>query len=513
MDELSIMTSPLLWTLVAIQIAMGGFDVLFHHEITERLAWRPSAANELRLHAVRNFFYAVLFAAFAWLQPAGWLALLLIAIMIAEIVITLADFVEEDMTRKLPATERVLHTLLAINYGAILALIGPEIAGWSAAPTGLHAVSYGWGSVLLTAAATGVALFGLRDIYTSRRAARYFPPQPVALDDVLAGPARSILVTGGTGFIGRGLVEALVAGGHDVTVATRDVARAAGLPTPLRLVTRLDDIPACARFDAIVDLAGEPVAGGLWTSRRRRAIVASRLRSLAAIARLMQRLETPPAVLIKASAIGFYGLRGDDMLTEADAAGPVSQFAVRSCGIVERATLRAASRHRVRAVNLRIGLVLGRDGGLLGRLLPVFDLGLGGRTGSGAQWMSWISQRDIVRLIAFAIAHDDLDGAVNASAPVPVRNRDFASALGQALRRPAVLPLPAAPLELALGDFARELLTGGQRVLPAKAMASGFRFRDPEIESALRTVIEGVASAVDAPRKASVPASSPQPAE
>lgn len=513
MDGMSIMTSPLLWTLVAIQIAMGGFDVVFHHEITERLAWRRSAAHELRLHALRNAFYAVLFGAFAWLQPSGWFAVLLLSIMVAEIVITLADFVEEDMTRKLPASERVLHTLLAINYGGILALIGPEIAGWSAAPTGLSAISYGWGSVLLTAAAAGVALFGFRDVFTSRRAAAYVPPPPVPLDDVLAGPPRAILVTGGTGFIGSSLVEALVAGGHDVTVSTRDVGHAAGLPTPLRLVTHLDAIPRAAHFDAIVDLAGEPVAGGLWTPWRRRAVVVSRLRSLTAIGRLLRRLDKPPAVIVKASAIGFYGVRGDDMLTEADGAGPRTEFAARSCAVVERAGREFGQRHGIRVVNLRIGLVLGRDGGFLGRLLPVFDLGLGGRTGSGRQWMSWVSQHDIVRLIAFALGEPDLHGAVNGSAPVPVRNWEFAAALGRALHRPAVLPLPVAPLEFALGDFARELLTGGQRVLPAKAIAAGFRFRDSEIEAALARIIGGVGADIrQRPARSAVPVL-PLPAE
>ncbi|MEQ1710311.1 MAG: DUF1731 domain-containing protein, partial [Hyphomicrobium sp.] len=170
-------------------------------------------------------------------------------------------------------------------------------------------------------------------------------------------------------------------------------------------------------------------------------------------------------------------------------------------------------RHGIRVVNLRIGLVLGRDGGFLGRLLPVFDLGLGGRTGSGRQWMSWVSQHDIVRLIAFALGEPDLHGAVNGSAPVPVRNWEFAAALGRALHRPAVLPLPVAPLEFALGDFARELLTGGQRVLPAKAIAAGFRFRDSEIEAALARIIGGVGADIrQRPARSAVPVL-PLPAE
>lgn len=487
----TIMTSPLLWTLVAIQIAMGGFDVVVHHELTERLAWRPGAARELRLHALRNGFYAVLFAAFAWLRPTGWAAVVLVAILLAEIVITLADFVEEDVTRKLPASERVLHTLLAINYGAILALLGPEIVAWTAETTALVPVSYGSGSVLVTAAALGVALFGLRDLHSSRRAAAFVAPPPVPLADVLAGGARAVLVTGGTGFVGRALAEALVEAGHEVTILTREAGRAAGLSTPLRLVTSLDQIPASARIDAIVDLAGEPVAGGLWTRWRRREIVASRLRALAAIGRLVDRLETPPGVLVKASAIGYYGVTGDEPLTEASPAGPRGEFAARSCAMVERAAARWSRRHGVRHVSLRIGLVLGRDGGVLGRLLPAFDLGLGGPIGNGRQWMSWISREDLVRLIAFAIGHETASGPLNATAPAPVRNQDFARILGRVLSRPAVLTLPARPLELVLGDLGRELLTGGQRVLPAAAEAAGFRFHDPDLDTALRRIVLG----------------------
>ena len=491
MESGSIMTSPLLWSLVAIQIAMGGFDVLFHHEITERLAWRPNAARELRLHALRNAFYVLLFAAFAWLRPTGWLAVSLVALMLAEIVITLADFVEEDMTRKLPASERVLHTLLAINYGAILALVGPEILRWSTEASGLHAASYGWGSVLLTVAAAGVALFALRDLAASRRARTFVAPPPVSLSGVLDGPVRSVLVTGGTGFVGRALVDALVASGHDVTVSTRDPARISGIAFPLRVVTSLDQIPTTASFDAVVDLAGEAVAGGLWTRWRRREVVASRLRTLVALGRMLDRLEAPPKVVIKASAIGFYGIRGDEIVTESSAAGPRSEFAARSCAIVERAARRLASRHGHRHVALRIGLVLGRDGGVLGRLLPVFDLGLGGRIGSGLQWMSWISRDDLVRLVAFVIATDAIEGPLNATAPEPVRNRAFAQTLGRTLSRPPMLPLPAWPLDAVLGDLARELLTGGQRVLPQRALEAGFRFRDTALDGALASIVSG----------------------
>ena len=166
----AIMLSPLLWTLVVIQMAMGGFDIVFHHEMTERLAWKDNASHELRLHAWRNLFYAVLFLTFAWTQPLGWLAIALVVVLAVEIVVTLWDFVEEDMTRKLPPTERVLHTLLAINYGAILALIAPVVVAWAWQTTGIAWVSYGWGSAFLALAAS--VCLDLHSVTSTRLVAR-----------------------------------------------------------------------------------------------------------------------------------------------------------------------------------------------------------------------------------------------------------------------------------------------------------------------------------------------------
>ena len=188
----------------------------------------------------------------------------------------------------------------------------------------------------------------------------------------------------------------------------------------------------------------------------------------------MRRLATPPKVLVNGSAIGWYGLRGDEALDETAAPGP--GFSHDLCAAWEaEATAIAAT--GVRTVLLRIGLVLGTEAGMLARLLTPFEFGLGGRMGDGRQWMSWIERDDLVRLIVFAIATPSLEGPVNATAPEPVRNAEFTASLARALRRPAVLPVPAAPLRLVAGDFARELLLGGQRVVPAKALAAGFVFR------------------------------------
>lgn len=475
--------SSLLWGLIAAQIAMGGFDIIVHHELTERLAWRSNAAQELRLHAARNAIYALLFCALAWLRPQGLVAGTVIAFLVAEIAITLWDFVEEDQTRRLPATERVLHTLLAINYGAIMAIAVPVLVDWAGEPTGVVLVDYGIGSLILSVASIGCLGFALRDLSTSRRAARLVEPPAPRLDS-LEGKSRCVLVTGATGFVGSRLTEALVAGGHEVIALVRDSRRAGHLPTPVTLVGDPEQIASDRTVDAVVHLAGEPVAAWPWTRRQRFAILKSRIataRQLRAWA-ASRPADMRPSVIIAASAVGFYGERGEESLTEADGAG--EGFAARVCRAVEREA--AASRCLgMRVVSLRIGLVLSIRGGPLGAMVPAFDLGLGGPLGSGRQWTSWIARDDLVRLIAHAIASPEIEGAVNATAPKPVRGKELASALGRALRRPVLFRVPAWLLRGGLGALADEVLLASQRVFPVKASASGFVFDRPTIEDAL----------------------------
>jgi uncharacterized protein (TIGR01777 family) len=476
------MTSPLLWTLIALQVVMGAFDTLYHHEMTERLAWRTSQRRELVLHGVRNLLYAGLFMTLGWLEIHGLWSVLMMAVLAAEVIITLMDFVEEDMTRKLPMSERINHTLLALNYGAILALAGPVLLDWSQLQTGIIPAFHGLGSVLATLAAGGVAVFGIRDLFASRRLAKLASDPPRSLTQAL-GARQHVLVTGATGFIGRRLVEALAAAGHHVIVLVRNPANVS-LVTPFHMVTSLDHIANETVIDAIINLAGEPIATP-WTILARRRILRSRIKMTREVVRLMARLDRRPAVLINGSAIGWYGLWQDETLTEFD--GGKTCFTHRVCEAWER-TAKRAERLGSRVVRLRIGLVLGTDGGLLARLLLPFEFGLGGRIGSGAQWMSWIERDDLVRLIAHIIATPSLTGAVNATAPTPVPNAVFARELGLALRRPALLRLPAWPLHQLLGDFADELLLGGQRVLPDKAQLSGFTFRYDTLRAALAAI-------------------------
>jgi uncharacterized protein (TIGR01777 family) len=481
------MNSPLLWTLIVVQLALGLFDIVYHHELTERLAWRPSQHYELKLHAARNLVYALLFATLGCLELHGHWAMLVIAVLAAEILITLADFVEEDVSRELPSSERVTHTVLAINYGAILAILLPVLTGWARQPTAVVPVWYGIASVLAPFASLGVIVFGLRDVFASRRAQRLTLGNAAELMRALPG-RQHILITGATGFVGPRLVEALASAGHDVTVLARNPAKAAMLRPPFRLVTNLDQIASDAHFDAVINFAGEPVANGLWTRAKRRKILGSRLRMTNNLVRLIRRLERRPAVMISASAIGWYGTWQDETLTEFD--GGKRCFGHRVCEAWERAA-KKGERFGVRVVRLRIGLVLGTEAGVLSNLLTPFEFGLGGPMGSGRQWMSWIERDDLVRLVSHIIATRKLTGAVNATAPVPVRNAEFARELAHALHRPALFRVPAFLLHHLAGDLADELLLGGQRVLPDKADASGFKFRHETLPSALAAVLGG----------------------
>ena len=306
--------------------------------------------------------------------------------------------------------------------------------------------------------------------------------EPADLVAALA-PRRHVLITGGTGFVGSRLAAALLAAGHRVSVLTRSRSNAAGLPAAVTLLTDLGQIADDAAIDAVVNLAGEPIAGGLWTAARRTRIIASRVEATKACAGLIARLAVKPAVFISGSAIGWYGMQDGEKLDEASSGEDC--FSRQVCLAWEAAAQGAACR----TVTLRIGVVLGPGGGMLARMLPSFRLGLGGPFGKGENWLSWIHRDDLVRLIARCIADPALSGPVNATAPHPVTGQQFAQALGRALHRPVLLRIPALPLKLVLGDFARELLLGGQRVVPAKAVNSGFAFEYPELGPALAQIL------------------------
>jgi uncharacterized protein (TIGR01777 family) len=312
--------------------------------------------------------------------------------------------------------------------------------------------------------------------------------RPAAASLLPKSARRSVLVTGGTGFIGSRLVEALVACGDDVTVLTRDAKSAGHLAAPVRIVTSLAQIYAGEKIDAIINLAGQATAGGLWTGRYRRKLLRSRLQVTREVVRLVARLEVKPGVLMSGSAIGAYGAKpilAQDEMSRPEIDG---SFAQRLCLTWEALALKARE-HGVRTVLLRIGIVLDTEGGPLGQMLAPFEFGVGGPFGDGEQWMSWISRDDLVRLIDHAMRDGGLEGPLNGVAPEPVKNGVFVRALGKALRCPAFMPLPAFFLKAALGDLAKEIFLGSQFVRPARAWQSGFRFNDVRLLGCLERLV------------------------
>ncbi len=298
---------------------------------------------------------------------------------------------------------------------------------------------------------------------------------------MLGAPAMRVLLTGGTGFIGGPVAHALRAAGHDVTIVSRQPGR-----VPAKAIA-WDGVRAAMRdTDAVVNLAGESLADGRWTAARKRAILDSRIEATRAIVDAMAEAPTRPAALVNASAVGFYGPHGDDELDETAPAG--EGFLAEVCRRWETEAFRVRTLD-VRVVALRVGVVLGPGGGALAKMLLPFRAGLGGRLGSGRQWMSWVHRSDVVGLVLAALASDAYAGAVNATSPAPVRNRDFTVALAKALHRPAFLGVPGIALRLALGEMADMLLTG-QRVVPAAARAAGYEFRHPNLASALAVSVE-----------------------
>jgi uncharacterized protein (TIGR01777 family) len=290
-----------------------------------------------------------------------------------------------------------------------------------------------------------------------------------------------IVVSGGTGFLGSHLVSQLRAQSHDVAVLTRHARR----PGDILWSPGASDSgwTALDSADAIVNLAGEPIAAGRWTRARKAAIRQSRVSATHAIVDAIARARQRPSVLINGSAIGIYGPRGDEPVDEGTALG--SDFLSATAREWEGAAMQAAPGTRV--VLVRTGLALDRNGGALPRMALPFYFMAGGPLGSGRQQVAWIHQEDWTRMIVWAIETPAVSGPLNATAPTPVTNREFARTLGKVLGRPAVMPAPAFALRIALGEMADMLLTG-QRVLPAKAQSLGFRFRHPLLEPALRAI-------------------------
>jgi len=338
-------------------------------------------------------------------------------------------------------------------------------------------------------------LGALGERWVERRAARGFRYRHETLREDLAAharfagePRRTIVMTGASGLIGRSLIPFLTTGGHQVRRLVRG--------EPLEGEARWD--PAAGRLDpsslegadAVIHLAGEPIANGRWSEATKRRIFDSRVRSTALVSEALSHLPRPPRTLIAASAVGIYGNRGDEQVTEntpladADAAGFLERV-----GSAWEAATEPASRAGIRVVHLRIGLVLSPAGGALAAMLPPFRAGVGGRLGNGKQYMSWISLDDLIGATHHALFTTGLENAVNITGPEPVTNGEFTGILGRVIRRPALIPVPAIGLRLLFGEMADELLLGGVRVLPERLLQTGYQFRHVTLEGALRHVL------------------------
>lgn len=295
-----------------------------------------------------------------------------------------------------------------------------------------------------------------------------------------------ILLTGGTGLIGRALCAHWIEHGHRLTVWSREPGKVAGLCGPaVRGIGRLEEL-AEEPLDAVVNLAGAPIADRPWSSKRKALLWASRIGLTEQLLNWLKSREQRPALLLSGSAVGWYGDGGERELHE-DTPQVTDDFAAQLCGAWEE-TAQRAEELGMRVVLVRTGLVLSADGGMLKRLLLPFRLGLGGRLGDGRQWMPWIHIADQIGLMDFLLQQEAAQGPYNACAPLPVRNAEFTNALGQALSRPAILPVPAFALRAGLGELS-ELLLGGQRAVPKRLLDAGFSFRFTHLDVALADLL------------------------
>jgi len=296
-----------------------------------------------------------------------------------------------------------------------------------------------------------------------------------------------VLMTGASGLVGTALAAELRTAGATVNRFARPGTAAAAGDVAWNPETGEMNLAAAEGADAVVNLAGASIGGGRWTAKRKALLRSSRVDLTERLVAGLGRLNKPPAILVSASAIGYYGDRGEESLTEASASG--QDFLATISRDWEAAAIKAQP-FGMRTVIARFGIVLAKNGGALPRMLTPFKLGAGGRIGSGKQWMSWVALDDVVGAIRFAIGGAAVRGPMNVVAPNPARNADFTRVLARVLRRPAIFPAPAFALRLVLGEMADALLLSSQRVVPQKLSEGGFRFQYAELEAALRHALE-----------------------
>lgn len=297
-----------------------------------------------------------------------------------------------------------------------------------------------------------------------------------------------ILITGGTGFIGQKLCQALLALDHELTILVRNKELAQKkLGQELHYIQDFAQLDQNTEIDVIINLAGEPIADKRWSQERKKQLRASRIGMTEAIGQLVDRLTQKPKLMISASAIGFYGPQDDQKLDET--ADPIESFSHSLCRKWEAAARNIESA-QTRVIITRFGLVLGNDGGALKKMLLPFKLGLGGKMGTGQQWFSWVHIDDVISALLFLMNKPEVSGTFNFTAPHPVQNHDFAAALARVLKRPAFFSTPGSVLKLVYGEMAEELLLTGQRVIPSHLEQLGYEFKFPFVYQALQNLCE-----------------------
>jgi uncharacterized protein (TIGR01777 family) len=294
-----------------------------------------------------------------------------------------------------------------------------------------------------------------------------------------------ILVSGSHGLVGKALIGSLTSDGHEIVRLVRGKPSAAGEvewhPKDGKI-----DTASLEGVDAVVHLAGESIASGRWSDEKKRAIQDSRVLGTVVLSEALAQLSRPPAVFLSASAIGYYGNRGDELLTETSAAG--TDFLANVCRAWENATGRAVDKG-IRTVRARFGIILDANGGALAKMLTPFRMGIGGRVGNGKQWMSWIALADVVNGLKYLMEDGSVSGAVNFVAPNPVTNAEFTKTLGRVLSKPTLFPVPAFGVRLAFGEMGDALLLSSQKVKPAVLEEKRFKFAFPSLEPALRHIL------------------------
>lgn len=295
----------------------------------------------------------------------------------------------------------------------------------------------------------------------------------------------NILITGGTGFIGSALCTKLLNNKKNkLTLLSRNPGK---IKIPAKKISSLNELEKDVSFDVIINLAGEPIADKRWTENQKQKIITSRIDTTDKIIEFIKTAKHKPELLINGSAIGYYGINKTNIEIDENGTGDNS-FSSDLCEQWEAAALQANS-FGVRTCLLRTGIVLGKNGGALSKMLPPFKMGLGGKIGSGQQWMPWIHLEDLVGIILYCIEHDDLNGAINGTSPNPSTNQNFTKTLGKVLNRPTFMSIPETIIKLLMGQMGVELLLSGKKILPVKVTDKCYQFQYPELEKALQNIL------------------------